>query len=105
MHTIPQTILAQLGGRSFIAMTGASNFVASERILSFRLPGNLCRKRINCIRITLEDSDTYRVEFLRIWGHTLKTIADVSDVYADMLREIIEGETGLCLVMPRVLFG
>ena len=60
---------------------------------------------MNCIRITLKDDDTYRVEFLRIWGHTLKTIADVSGVYADMLREVVADETGLCLSMPRVLFG
>ena len=36
---VANTILEQLGGRQFQAMTGASQFVGSKNSLSFRLPG------------------------------------------------------------------
>ena len=38
--TIATTILQQLGGSRFIAMTGAKNLVAEENALIFRLPEN-----------------------------------------------------------------
>ena len=36
--TVAKTILRQLGGRSFIFMTGARNLIASADSLSFRIP-------------------------------------------------------------------
>lgn len=52
-----KTILAQLGGRRFIAMTGASQFggTADPISLKFTLPG----RTISKVVITLDPSDTY----------------------------------------------
>jgi hypothetical protein len=97
--TVANTILAQLGGNRFRAMTGASNLVGSpdgRGQLSFRLPGKgFARNGINLVIITLETSDTYTVEFKRIWGTKIKKVNKYEDVYCDMLREIFEEETGL----------
>lgn len=41
---IAETILSQLGGRRFIAFTGAKEFVAIESGLMFRLPARLAKK-------------------------------------------------------------
>lgn len=53
------------------------------------------------VRITLEPSDTYKVEFLRVRSHgpahATTVLADFDGVYADMLHSIIETNTGLHL--------
>ena len=89
---VANTILAQLGGNRFKAMTGAKNFVGSENSLSFRFPN---RKGPNCCRIVLNSLDLYDVEFLRIRGSQLKKTAEHNGVYADQLEKIFESETGL----------
>ncbi len=96
--TIPNGILANLGGRKFVAMTGAKNMVASDsRTLSFRLPGGsgFCKNGINHVTITLDPSDTYTVTFNRIRGTKVVEVAKHSDVYCDMLTAIFKAETGL----------
>jgi hypothetical protein len=55
---IAQTIFAQLGGRRFIAMTGARNLVGGENYLMFSLPTGFAKNRINNVRITLDWTDT-----------------------------------------------
>ena len=62
---IAQTILAQLGGRRFIAMTGARNFICGENYLMFSLPKGFAKDGINKIRITLDWTDTYIFEALK----------------------------------------
>lgn len=90
---IANTILEQLGGGRFLAMTGAKNLVATERDLQMKLP---TISRASCITITLEPSDTYTVQAYR--GRGLKICAygePVRDVYADALRRVFEDLTGL----------
>jgi len=58
-NTIAQTILAQLGGKRFLAMTGAKNLLAGEDYLAMSLPGSLTKGRVNKIRIRLAADDTY----------------------------------------------
>lgn len=101
---VAEAILAQLGGRRFIAMTGAQCFIGSPRALSFQLPGSMCRSRINAVRITLESNDTYTVKFFRVPRSScaLKTIAECVDIYADHLRDVFTRETGLETSMGRV---
>lgn len=95
--TVANTILEQLGGRKFAVMTGAKNFLGDEKSLTFRLPGGAgyCRDGINCVKVTLDPTDTYTVEFLRIRGAKVTTVKTLDDVYNDMLREVFEGATGL----------
>ena len=93
---ISDTILGQLGGNRFATMTGANFFLCLERGLQFRLPRTrgFVRKGINSVKITLDPSDTYTMEFDKI-GTNVKTIAKIPGVYADDLRRIFTEQTGL----------
>lgn len=94
---VARTILEQLGGRRFIAMTGASNFTGGERSLVFRLPRS--KDGANVVRITLTDRDDYDFETLSVrrvngeFTHRLKT--QRSGVYCDNLQEVFTSVTGL----------
>ena len=94
---IAQTILQQLGGNRFAAMTGAKHFMAdTERnSLTFRLTSNFAKDGINLVRVTLTLADLYTVEFMKARGLKCATIATRDDVYADQLREIFTSTTGL----------
>jgi len=88
--TIPQTILAQLGGNRFAVMTGARDFVGGENSLSFRIGRNA--KAVAFVTITLGSDDLYTVEFL---GRTYAIKASADGVYADQLAAIFTLHTGL----------
>src|SRR4051812_26447364 len=102
--TIAHEILAQLGGTNRLnLMLGLkARPVGGERDLTFFWK---CKalKSINGIRITLEPSDTYKVEFLRLRSLECKTVETVEDVYAEDLREVFYNHTGLTIVVPRVV--
>jgi len=94
---VAQTILAQLGGNRFIAMTGAKNFTRAEDgrgRLAFKLPRK-ANDGINYVAVTLNQMDTYDVDFLSITGLKVREVSDFSNVYADQLRTIFEETTGL----------
>lgn len=91
-NQVATTILQQLGGNKFIAMTGAKNFLGSKDALSFRIP---TRKGPNALRITLAPSDTYEVKAFRIRGTRCDVIDIRDDIYAENLREVFERMTGL----------
>lgn len=87
----------QIGGRSLF-MLGAKHLCASqtkdeEPALSFKVGANA--KKVTHIRVVLEKSDTYRMEFLACRGTTVRTVATVEGVYADQLHATIESNTGL----------
>lgn len=60
---VAQTILEQLGGNQFIAMTGASHFVADGNTLRMTLPKN--PSKANRLYITLDATDTYTMRFFK----------------------------------------
>ena len=93
---VAQTILAQLGGNKFLAMTGARDLVGSDNALRFRLPRG-AKAGITHMTVRLDASDTYSVEAIKFSARNLRStpIAARSDVYADSLREVFEGMTGL----------
>ena len=91
--TVSKTILAQLGGQRFIAMTGANSFTGSTSTLTFRLPKN--SKGVKGVRITLDPTDTYTVEFLAMRKFEVVMLAKCEGVYCDMLREVFTDNTGL----------
>ena len=62
-NDVAQTILQQLGGRMFIAMTGARHLTSSEGGLAFKLPSNFATDGINHVIIRLNWRDTYDVTF------------------------------------------
>jgi hypothetical protein len=95
---IARTIIDQLGGNRFVAMTGARNFIAGEAQLFFALP-KFTGVAVNRVRITLMPSDTYRVEFYRATTRNhapvLENLTTASDVYAEDLQEVFSEHTGL----------
>lgn len=96
--SIAETILAQLGGNKFIAMTGARGFVetAHGRGLWFRLPRK-AKDGINVVTITLDASDTYSLRFASFSTRTLQTteIDETHGVFVGNLRDTFEQRTHL----------
>ena len=94
-------ILRQLGGRRFVAMTGARAVMRDGSALIFRLPGagGFCKAGINLVRIELNGQDLYDVKFQklrRVGGvPTVALVSEAGDVYAEDLRQVFEDHTGL----------
>ena len=90
---IAQTILKQLGGRRFIAMTGAKNIGFTNKGLSMKIGKNA--KGITHVVVDYNrGKDLYDMEFVKIRG-TKRTGKKVKSVYADDLKTIFKGYTGL----------
>ena len=89
------TVLQQLGGNKFIAMTGAKNFVqdSKKKLIAFKI--GRAKKSINYVRITLNSMDTYDMEFLRLRGGKITVVAKHKGIYNDQLQQIFTKETGL----------
>ena len=64
--TVARSILDQLGGARFVAMTGARELVGSADSLTFKIGVN--PKRVRQVRVTLTPADLYSVTFFRIGG-------------------------------------
>lgn len=93
---ISQTILQQLGGNKFIAMTGCKGFLFdSDGSLQFTMPRG--RWGVNRCKVTLDGDDTYMVTFYKFNRSTLELtqISATSGIYAGELRTHFETETGL----------
>ena len=100
---IAQTIAAQLGRETF-ACLGARNLLDLGDGLQFDIQG--CPK-INRILIVLHPSDTYIVTFGKLTQQrkenlgisyteaVWETVSRHTDIYFDMLHDLIEEETGL----------
>jgi hypothetical protein len=93
--TVATTIIDQLGGNRFIAMTGANRFYAFPDGVSFRIPTRSAKNGINSVMITLTPDDLYDVEFgtVRAMKYTVKSAH--KGIYFDMLQELFTAETGL----------
>ncbi|UXI04734.1 hypothetical protein [Photobacterium sp. TY1-4] len=97
---IARTILGQLGGNRFVAMTGARQFVALEAPgLQFDLPedggfacGGICR-----IKVRLDPCDTYTVTAFARKGNgpVYCEVSSRPGVYCDMLEGVFTEITGL----------
>jgi len=87
---IAETILMQLGGARFAAMTGANMFLADGSCLRFKLPR--ASQAIKHVRVGLTADDLYDVTFL---SRTGRVVAEHRGVYAESLQSIFTAETGL----------
>lgn len=103
-NQVAQTIISQLGGGRFAMMTGAKQFVSffkgDNPSVRFRVPGNLTKNGINMVQISLNGSDLYDVEFLKVRNSKTKGVVMTSvemhnDIYCDMLVDLFETSTGL----------
>ena len=88
-----ETILKQLGGNRFIAMTGAKNLGTNGKDLSFSIGRNA--KGVTHFIIKLTSADLYDVEFINMRGAKRKVIKKVKGVYGDMLPKIFQKYTGM----------
>jgi hypothetical protein len=92
-----QTILAQLGGNKFIAMTGARDLVSLGDGLQATLPASLTRRQVNRLLVRLDrGTDTYTVsvfKFTLARGQTAETTREL--VHAGDLRRVFTELTGL----------
>ena len=97
MSPVARTILQQLGGPRFVAMTGASHLVYGDQSLEFSLPPRFATNKANKVRITLDPSDTYTVDFYRFSPRKLsiQTISSHDCIFADTLRPLFTAQTGL----------
>jgi hypothetical protein len=95
MH-VAHTILQHLGGRYFLAMTGASQLLAGPEYLQFSLPGRL-KNRANKCRVTLNGKDLYNLTFYRFNRKTLACpiVGEEADLSWDQLQTLFTKHTGL----------
>jgi hypothetical protein len=94
-HKAADTILQQLGGTKFLAMTGAKHLTVTETPgLSLRLPYRN-KSLPNYVRVVLRPGDYYEVTFAVIRGNKLKPLSNHTQIYAEDLRRLFESETQL----------
>lgn len=92
---VAQTILQQLGGRRFVAMTGARHLVAGDNFLQFKI-GAGAVNGANTVKITLQPSDLYSIEFYRVRGLDVRAVGEpLTGVYADQLQGAFTASTGM----------
>ena len=84
--------LKQLGGRRFMAMTGAKNFAVGPKGMSFKIGRN--SKNVNYVRIDLKN-DLYDMEFIQMRAGKLKVKSKEKGVYADQLQKMFTKNTGM----------
>lgn len=94
-NLVANTILQQLGGRRFKMITGAKPVTYSENQLTLKIDPKLTKDKATHIRITLDPSDTYKVETMRVWGTKITPKETMEGVYCDMLEDVFEEMTGL----------
>lgn len=88
-----QTILAQMGGGRFMAMTGINRIVATDEGVRFHIPN--AKDRIKAVEIVLNPRDLYEMRWLKTNNRVSVQIAEDPDVYADQLVGFFESRTGL----------
>lgn len=102
---IADIILEQLGGNKFLAMTGANHLLADGNTLRMNLPKNA--SKANRLWITLDEDDTYTMNFFKFTAGRLNTktltftedkkvdVKEINGVYCDMLQDIFTSVTGM----------
>lgn len=98
---VAKTILSQLGGGKFLAMTGSFNLVSDVNSLTMHLRPNKLKAKY--LRIELNSMDTYTMTFSALkkvdngFGLKLPTLVvlkEYENVYCDMLQKLFTLETG-----------
>ena len=99
------TIINQLGGNKFLAMTGSKNILALENGVRIDLVKNM--SGANKLEITLDGLDLYNIRFYKYtpgrlnkktFSYTddkLTEIQEYNGAYADQLQELFTVTTGL----------
>lgn len=91
---IAMTILEQLGGNRFMAMTGAKNLAFGDNgSLQFKIGRNA--GKITNVVIELGASDLYTVKFYKIRAAKCDLVKELDGVYADQLCKVFTSVTGM----------
>lgn len=93
---VARTIIAQLGGKQFSLLTGAKQFVSTEKGVSFKIGRN--PKGITHVTIELDRGrDLYDIKFQKWNGRKLemKTVNELRGIYFDQMADIFFNNTGL----------
>ena len=91
---IAKTILQQLGGNKFIAMTGAKNLGFTDKGIQMKIGRNA--KGVTHVIIDLDrGKDLYNIEFVKIRGMKRTTVKKLKGIYADQLKKLFTKYTGL----------
>lgn len=93
-NQVALTILNQLGGRLFVAMTGAT-CLSDKDSLIVKLPSRFSPTGINHLTVKLTEDDLYTMTFGKVRGLKYTVVSEFSGVYWDQLQEIFARETGL----------
>lgn len=88
--TVANTILQQLGGFRFAAMTGAKNFIGDKDSLLFKIGRNTAK--VALVKIRLNGKDLYDMMFYKSSGDL---IDEVKDLYAEDLERVFTDKTKL----------
>jgi hypothetical protein len=87
--TVSQTILARLGGESFVVTSGATGLVAGADNLTLKLGRN--PRRVTHVRVTVTPDGLYDLTFFTIG----KGPRSYDGVHGEMLQEVFGANTGL----------
>lgn len=101
---IAMTSIDHLGGyKALMVMVNARNFsYCDDGTLSFRISGN---KEMNFVRIKVNANDLYDLEGLYATAKGIKVVAEETDIFCEDLRDAFERLTGLCLIVPNIIFS
>lgn len=94
---VAMTILEQLGGNKFIAMTGSHSF-SYDSDLSLTFKTRNAKQGIKAVKISLNGNDTYKMRFIKQKRAPSFAVSDVAvhnEVYFDDLQTLFTKETGL----------
>lgn len=92
---VAHTILQQLGGSTFVVMTGCQTRNMDELSLTLSIPMKT-KNKCNRMKVVLTPTDDYKVEFYSVRaGTTSKVKQTFEHIGCDQLRELLETETGL----------
>jgi hypothetical protein len=93
---VASTIMNQLGGGRFRAMTGARDAVATDSGVMFKLP-KMPGVKVNKVEVVLNPDDTYTLKTYRIGPRGLKveTLSEDEGLHADQIEEVFQRRTGL----------
>lgn len=94
-------IIEQFGGRRFIAMVGARDFVFEARSehanILFKFMGS---RKATHVKIEENGLDLYTVTFTRVRSFKINPVKTFENVYFDSLKSIFEDVTGLATTFP-----
>jgi hypothetical protein len=91
----PHQLIEQLGGAQFRMMVGARGVhdiivSSSENYVRIKFKGS---KVANIMYVTLNEMDTYNVQFGKYRGDNYKVVSDHKNIYDDQLRGLFEKTT------------